>query len=629
MQPDILPAMRGPGLGHCPDQGGRAWPSRGTAAGLVATWLCLLVLGLVFGPPLSDHETINAQVARQAIQSGDWLVPHFLDQPFLVKPPLMFWLIEAAAVGLPGTGPGGLPVTEVAARLPSVAATMAAAWVVYALGRSMFPRRIAWIAAFVYATSVGTLLYAFNAMTEMLLTACCTWAMAEFWWAARARATGPRHWHMLRFYVALALAMLAKAPMPLITVVAPLGAWWFLERPTRLLAFAGPRAAGYAAKAALRDVPRQTGRALLRLDWWWGIPVAIGPLLLWMYLVSRDQPHIWGLWDFEYFDRVEGRYPGSHGLRPWFYLVTLLGLALPWTLSVFEAVGAPFLRPYRRHGRGLTFAWYWVAVPLVLLSAMTFQKPYYILPATPGLALLLAPVLDRLFFGDQPISRVRARLAVAAIAVGLTAGFVVGWVIAWKKYPEMWHGRVTWESAILAATVVGACLAAGRLFLGGRRAASLGLIGGTTVLVFVLAWTTTAGLLVNIEAPRMLAAKLEENGVPPDAEVYWVNNRPDARVPFYFQRPIRYLFDPDRLAAIYANAEDKDDIRLDVGEEIRRRFAGRRPIYMVFQRKQFETLMSIFRPRCRELFYVDRGDVGPDRADWVVATNAGMGPEVQ
>ena len=40
---------------------------------------------LQFGPPMGDHEVIVSQIARQMLETGEWIVPHYLDTPFLVK----------------------------------------------------------------------------------------------------------------------------------------------------------------------------------------------------------------------------------------------------------------------------------------------------------------------------------------------------------------------------------------------------------------------------------------------------------------------------------------------------------------------------------------------------------------
>src|ERR1039458_454119 len=57
-----------------------------------------------------------AQTSRQMLQSGDWVVPHYLDKPRTAKPPLIYWC-QASAMKIFGDN-------EFAARFPSALATV-------------------------------------------------------------------------------------------------------------------------------------------------------------------------------------------------------------------------------------------------------------------------------------------------------------------------------------------------------------------------------------------------------------------------------------------------------------------------------------------------------------------------
>ena len=79
------------------------------SAPLIAYGL-FLVTALETGPGLGDHEVIVAQIARQIVESGNWLVPKYLDTPFLVKPPLSPWLVAVFSCTFPSEAATGLPV---------------------------------------------------------------------------------------------------------------------------------------------------------------------------------------------------------------------------------------------------------------------------------------------------------------------------------------------------------------------------------------------------------------------------------------------------------------------------------------------------------------------------------------
>ena len=84
---------------------------------LVALAASVCLFGLQGGPPLGDHECIHAQCARQALQGGEWLIPHFNDVPRINKPPLGTWLIILSSL-LVDARDLTLPVSDFAARLP-------------------------------------------------------------------------------------------------------------------------------------------------------------------------------------------------------------------------------------------------------------------------------------------------------------------------------------------------------------------------------------------------------------------------------------------------------------------------------------------------------------------------------
>jgi 4-amino-4-deoxy-L-arabinose transferase-like glycosyltransferase len=590
-------------------------------------WFAVGLVAILGGPPLGDHEVIVAQIARQSLRSGSWLVLEYLDTPFLVKPPLTPWLIGAVSHLLPASG--GHPVNEFTARLPSLAAALLTGWIILRLGSSMFGRRAGVVAAFAWATAVGPLLYAFNATSESLLTLLCTWSFAEFWWSRRTSGTR-RTLHLVRFYIALGLAMMAKGPMPLAAVAVPIAAWWWGERALMVLACGGPRRIGRAAGVLVLRAGRRLKSALGGLGIWWGIPLFLLVFLPWMILVSRRVPYFWELWEYEYLDRAEGRYPGVRSSRLLYYLPILLGMLVPWSLSLPEALASPFLAVYRRHRRPLMYLWHWVVAVFAVMSLMGFKKSYYILPAVPGCALLLGPVLERMFFCSvSGVSR-RTRLGVAGILAGVVLVATGAWFIGRRAYPERWIGWVPLLAPAFAALALVGFGVAGWLYLRRRGRVSLGCVGATGYAVFIAVWLVMGPSLGDLQGPMDLVRGLDRANVPPTADLYWASNRPDGRVLFYGNRPIRQVVDPYRLIAEHREGvSDMGELRTRVGEEVVRRLQEEEARYFVLQRGDFELLMALFRAPARILFHVDRGPPGVDEDDWVVVSNAGVEDGIQ
>src|SRR5262245_41676235 len=105
--------------------------------GRAGHYLLLLVLagGLFFPslgtPSLWDiDEGHNVEATREMGESGNWIVPTFNFQLRVDKPALLYWL-QLAAFRLVG-------VNELAGRLPSALAALAAVLLTYELGRRIF-----------------------------------------------------------------------------------------------------------------------------------------------------------------------------------------------------------------------------------------------------------------------------------------------------------------------------------------------------------------------------------------------------------------------------------------------------------------------------------------------------------
>src|SRR5215207_832922 len=106
---------------------------------LAAAALYLIGNGSV---PLWDRdEPRYAQTSRQMLQSGDWVVPRFLDKVRTAKPVFIYWC-QAASMALIGEqGDAGV----FAARLPSVLAmTIVLGIVAVIVRRSAGPERAFW-----------------------------------------------------------------------------------------------------------------------------------------------------------------------------------------------------------------------------------------------------------------------------------------------------------------------------------------------------------------------------------------------------------------------------------------------------------------------------------------------------
>jgi len=62
---------------------------------IVLSFAIAVFFGCIVSPPvlMDDVDSVNAQIARNMLESGEWVIAHLDGVPYLEKSPLIFWLI--------------------------------------------------------------------------------------------------------------------------------------------------------------------------------------------------------------------------------------------------------------------------------------------------------------------------------------------------------------------------------------------------------------------------------------------------------------------------------------------------------------------------------------------------------
>ncbi len=155
-----------------------------------------------------------SEIAREMIETGNWLVPHLWYLPHLDKPPMTCWLV-AASMKVFGQN-------EWAARLPVALAGISGVWAAFLLGCSLGGRRAGFWSAILLQTNLLYFAMARMLTPDILLTQFVAWAVYFFWrsWLEAKAESGQRKagkffaWHFAG-WTAIAMGFLTKGPIAL------------------------------------------------------------------------------------------------------------------------------------------------------------------------------------------------------------------------------------------------------------------------------------------------------------------------------------------------------------------------------------------------------------------------------
>jgi 4-amino-4-deoxy-L-arabinose transferase-like glycosyltransferase len=354
-----------------------------TRAVLLVCLVVVAVFGIGLSAPLLDpQEARYAQIPLEMAGADDWTTPRLRGQPYLDKPPLLYWLVGAAyGVFGPGDGPA-----RVVPALAAVGTIVITGW----WGRRVFGPHAGLAAACVLTLAPGFAYYGRLLTFDGLLS---LWVTASLAAGDIARASAKRRAWWLASAVFAALGVLAKGPVALVLVVPVLFTWQLAE--------GGP--------------PTLRLRAWLA---WGGIAMIVA--LPWFVAAEARTPGF--LVDFiwhHHFERYSAAF--DHEEPAWFFLPRLVVGLLPWVVFLPAAMRCGAARRYLLAG-------VWV---VAFFSAGGCKRATYVLPAYPLFALGLGACLA------EPARAVVFRRVAAA-----TAGVAVfGVAFLWPDYARRFSKR--------------------------------------------------------------------------------------------------------------------------------------------------------------------------------------------
>ncbi len=359
-------------------------PAWRDAAGILALGLVVLAPQLALRDIWGPDETRFAEVAREMVARGDWLVPHLNGEIYAEKPALPFWP-AAALRPLFGADAG---------RVVSLLCALVSLCLICSIGQRLYGRAEGLWAARITATMLLFLgLGSAGILDSILLTA----ILAAITCGLAALDGRPKWW--LGAYAAAAAAVLTKGP----------------------IGFAVPALVLLTCALACR---RQVGAG----GWWHlrGALLMLALIAAWVVpaCLRAGEPYARKILLQQTLERVGGS-SAIHGEPPYYYLVRWPLFLWPWSLLVPLSIVAELRAARRDRAWRAASPSLWFLAVFVLLSLISGKGERYFLPAVPAAALACAHYLCAARAGALPWPRWHRGLLAATwlsvLALGVLA----------------------------------------------------------------------------------------------------------------------------------------------------------------------------------------------------------------
>jgi 4-amino-4-deoxy-L-arabinose transferase-like glycosyltransferase len=371
----------------------------------------IVFFGCIISPPalMDDVDAVHGQIARNMVQSGDWVIAHLDGVPYMEKAPLPYWLIAICYL-LMG-------VHDWVARIPTALAAVLLCFVTARYGAWAFGRRAGFYAGLALATSIGLFLFTRILIPDVMLTLAITVCFMAFQRAMHedGEEPHPRRWPAL-IGIALGVGVLLKG---LLALVVPVGGVLVYLTVTR-------QVLSRDTWKKLRPVSTILIFLLIAAPWHVLATLRMPPYFNFSMHSGPGEYH--GFFWFYFFNEhllrfLNLRYPRDYNTVPRlaFWLLNLLWL-FPWSAYLPAAARLNY-KPVDRAGRTRLLALCWAGFLMLFFTFSTTQE-YYSMPIYPALALLLGCAMDKegklVTFGSGAIA-VFSTGAVAVIAAILFA----------------------------------------------------------------------------------------------------------------------------------------------------------------------------------------------------------------